>query len=147
MARVHFAVRRQLRLPARTVFGELIDWRGHAEWVPMTRVVIESGDGGVGTTFVATSGLGPIALPDRMRVDALDIDAMTVLITKVGPVLRGEVHLEVISLSNTTCELVWDDDVRVPGLPAFLAKPVGAAARKAFEVSIDRMAKRLRQRA
>jgi len=29
----------------------------------------------------------------------------------------------------------------VPILPQFLARPVGAAARKAFEASIDRMAK------
>ena len=146
MAQVVFTVRRSLRLPAQAVFDELIDWSGHAEWVPMTKVEILEGDGGVGTAFVATTGLGKAALPDRMRVEALDREAMTVHIVKIGPVLTGDVHLAVTASSNTTCELSWVEDVRVPGLPAFLARPVAAAATKAFTSSIDRMAKRVSQR-
>lgn len=146
MARVHFVVRRHLTLPARVVFDELVDWRGHAEWVPMTTVVIESGDGGAGTTFIATTGLGPLALPDRMRVDSIDAEQMTVHISKIGPVLTGEVHLAVDPVTATSCELTWDEDVVVPYLPSFLSKPVAFAARKAFEVSITRMTKRARQR-
>ena len=146
MARVHFTVRRRVALSARIAFDELVDWRGHAQWVPMTRVVIESGDGGAGTVFVATSGLGPLALPDRMRVESLDSDQMTVHIVKVGPVLKGDVFLSVEEESASSCNLIWDEDIRVPYLPGFLSKPVGAAARKAFEVSIDRMAKKAKQR-
>ena len=141
MARVHFTVRRSVALPAREVFDELVDWRGHAEWVPMTRVVIESGDGGAGTTFVATTGLGPLALPDRMRVESMDADALTVTVTKIGPVLTGDVTLEVEPVGTSSCVVHWDEDVRVPVLPQFLAAPVGAVARQAFEISIDRMAK------
>lgn len=146
MSRVHFTVNRRLPLPARTAFDELVDWRGHAEWVPMTRVVIESGDGGAGTTFVATTGLGPLALPDRMRVESLDATQMTVHIVKIGPVLTGDVTLAVTPAGDTASDVTWDEDVRVPYLPGFLSKPVAFAARKAFEVSIDRMAKRARQR-
>lgn len=146
MARVHFTVRRHLPLPARVAFDELVDWSGHAQWVPMTRVVIESGDGGAGTTFVATTGLGPLALPDRMRVESLDATQMTVHIVKIGPVLTGDVRLSVESMADDSSDITWDEDVRVPLLPGFLSKPVGAVARKAFEVSIDRMAKRARQR-
>ena len=146
MARVHFRVRRPLPLPASVAFDELVDWRGHAEWVPMTRVVIESGDGGVGTTFVATTGLGPLALPDRMRVAAMDSEARTVTVVKIGPVLTGEVRLAVQPDGDTACTVLWDEDIRVPLLPEFLSKPVGAVARKAFEVSLDRMARRARQR-
>ena len=102
MAQVVFTVRRSLRLPAQAVFDELIDWSGHAEWVPMTKVEILEGDGGVGTAFVATTGLGKAALPDRMRVEALDREAMTVHIVKIGPVLTGDVHLAVTASSNTT---------------------------------------------
>ena len=143
MANVRFRVTRDLNLPARAVFDELIDWPGHAEWVPLTRVVVESGDGGPGTVFVATSGIGPLALPDRMRVDALDADAMTVRVTKIGPVLTGVVDLSVTSLGDQRCRLDWLEDIRVPALPQFLARPVAAAARRGFETSITRMAKRL----
>ena len=143
MANVRFRVTRDLNLPARAVFDELVDWPGHAEWVPLTRVVVESGDGGPGTVFVATSGIGPLALPDRMRVDVLDADAMTVRVTKIGPVLTGVVDLSVTSMGDQRCRLDWLEDIRVPVLPQFLARPVAAAARRGFETSITRMAKRL----
>jgi hypothetical protein len=143
MAKVYFTVTRDLLLPARIVFDELIDWRGHAAWVPLTRVEILTGDGGPGTEFVATSGVGPLALPDRMRVDELDPEAMTVRVTKIGPVLTGVVHLSVTPTGESTSRLEWVEDIRVPVLPQFLARPVAAAARRGFETSITRMAKLL----
>ena len=144
MANVWFRVTRDLSLPARVVFDELVNWPGHAEWVPLTKVRVESGDGGPGTVFVATSGVGPLALPDRMRVDALDPDAMTVRVTKIGPVLTGVVDLSVTALGENRSRLDWVEDIRVPYLPQVLAKPMALAARKGFETSITRMAKRLR---
>jgi hypothetical protein len=143
MAHVVFTVTRDLPLPADAVFGELIDWRGHADWVPLTRVTIESGDGGPGTEFIATSGVGPVALPDRMRVDTLDPVAMTVGITKIGPVLTGVVRLSVTSTGARTSRLVWVEDITVPVVPQFLATPVAAAARRGFQTSITRMARKL----
>ena len=141
MATVKFTVTRDLPLPARAVFDELIDWQGHAKWVPLTRVEILKGDGGPGTEFIATSGIWPAALPDRMRVDSLDADAMTVRVTKFGPVLTGDVHLKVTSTGDQTSRLEWAEDVLVPYMPQFLAKPVAAAARQGFQTSITRMAK------
>ena len=146
MANVIFTVTRALALPASVVFDELIDWRGHATWVPLTRVQILSGDGGPGTEFIATSGIGPLALPDRMRVDQLDRTTMTVRITKIGPVLTGVVDLTVTATDAANSRLDWVEDIRVPVLPQFLAKPVAAAARRGFEMSITRMAKLLAAR-
>lgn len=107
----------------------------------LTRVEMLRGDGGPGTEFVATTGIGPVALPDRMRVDELDPVAMTSRITKIGPVLSGEVHLSVTSTGENSSRLEWVEDIRVPGVPQFLAKPVAAAARKGFQVSITRLAR------
>lgn len=146
MADVRFRVTRTLDLPAQAVFDELVDWAGHAAWVPLTRVRIEAGDGGPGTVFVATSGFGPLALADRMRVDALDHEARTVRVTKVGPVLSGTVDLAVEALGGSRSQLDWYEDIRVPGLPQLLARPVAAAARLGFGVSITRMAKQLATR-
>ena len=143
MARVHFTVTRDLNLPADAVFAELIDWKAHEDWVPLTKVVIHSGDGGAGTEFTATSGIKPLALPDRMRIDSLDAETMTVHVTKLGPVLTGIVELKVTPTGATSCRLDWFEDVRVPILPQFLATPVGAAARQGFTTSIKKMAKKL----
>ena len=130
MARVRFTVTRDLNLPADAVFAELIDWKAHEDWVPLTKVIIHSGDGGAGTEFTATSGIKPLALPDRMRIDSLDAETMTVHVTKLGPVLTGTVELKVTPTGATSCRLDWFEDVRVPVLPQFLATPVGAAARQ-----------------
>ena len=92
---------------------------------------------------MATSGIGPLALPDRMRVDELDAEAMTVRVTKIGPVLTGVVHLSVTATGDSSSRLEWVEDIRVPVLPQFLARPVAAAARRGFETSITRMAKLL----
>ena len=143
MARVRFTVTRDLSLPADAVVAELIDWKAHEDWVPLTKVVIHSGDGGAGTEFTATSGLGPLALPDRMRIDSLDAETMTVHVTKLGPVLTGTVELKVTPTGASSCRLDWFEDVRVPVLPQFLATPVGAAARQGFTTSIKKMAKKL----
>lgn len=146
MAQVDFTVVRDLPLPAEVVFDELVDWAGHAEWVPMTCVDIHSGDGGPGTEFTATSGIGPAALPDRMRVDSLDREAMTVAITKIGPVLTGTVTLRVVALGETSSRLEWDERIRVPYAPQFLAGPIAAAARRGFSSAIARMVKRIQSR-
>lgn len=37
MANVYFTVTRDLALSAGVVFAELIDWKGHANWIPLAR--------------------------------------------------------------------------------------------------------------
>ena len=143
MAQVHFTVQRDLAQPAQMVFAELVDWKAHEDWVPLTKVEILSGNGGTGTEFVATSGAGPLALPDRMRVDELDAEAMTVRVTKIGPLLTGNVLLSVTEISESRSRLEWVEDINVPYLPQFLAKPVGLAAKQGFVMSINKMAKKL----
>lgn len=143
MARVDFTVERTIPLPARVVFDELVDWAGHAEWVPLTRVEILKGDGGPGTEFIATSGIGPAALPDRMRVDTLDPKAMTVGITKIGPVLSGTVRLRVVGFGDSSCRLEWVEEIVVPYTPQFLARPIAFAAKRGFTSAITRLVKRI----
>jgi hypothetical protein len=140
VANVHFVITRDLSHPADVVFEELIDWKGHAAWVPLTRVRVLTGDGGQGTEFVATTGIGPVALPDRMRVDALDRAGKTARVMKIGPLLTGPVHLSVSSTGEDTSRLEWVEDIRVPGVPQVLSKPLAAAACRAFQMSITRLA-------
>ncbi len=140
---VSFIASRVLPFSAPRVFAALIDWQGHADWVPMTKVEIITGDGGVGTEFIATTGLGPVALPDHMRVDALDPDAMRVEITKVGPMLTGSVVITVHPVTEWTSRVEWTEDVTVKKLPAFMALPAAAGSKIAFEQSLRRLAQYL----
>jgi hypothetical protein len=79
-----------------------------------------------------------------MRVDSLDREARTSRITKVGPVLTGVVDLTVTSLGENSSSVQWVENVQVPVLPQFLARPVAAAARTAFTQALGRMEKYLR---
>lgn len=140
---VSFVATRLMPYSAGRVFAALIDWPGHANWVPLTTVEIVNGDGGVGTEFIATTGLGPAALPDRMRVDALDADAMRVDITKLGPMLTGSVVITVYPVTEWTCRVEWTEDVVVKRLPHLFALPAAAASKVAFEQSLRRLAQYL----
>lgn len=144
---VFFEASRVLPYPAAAVFAELIDWAGHAKWVPLTRVQILVGDGGEGTEFIATSGVGPAALPDRMRVVALDHDAHTAQIQKLGPLLTGTVTLRVVPLSEFNARVEWTEDIQVRGLPRFLSRPTARAAGFAFERALVGMARYMRAKA
>lgn len=146
MAPVHVDVRQGLALPADVVFAALVDWLSHADWVPMTKVRIEQGDGGVGTVFVATTGVGPLALPDRMRVDVLDTDERRVKITKIGPVLDGIVEIAVRPTGGASCMVEWREDItirRLSAMPRVIARPIAAATRRGFESSLTRLGRRL----
>ncbi len=143
MAEVTFAVQHEMPHPAKAVFDALVDWPGHADWVPMTRVQVLEGTGGVGTTFVATTGLGPLGLADRMRVTALDPDRMHVQVVKIGPILTGEVTLSVTEAGEAASRVDWVEDIHVPWLPQFAARPVGALASAGFRSSLRRLSRRL----
>lgn len=143
MAQVRFSVQQTLPYPAAEVFQALVDWPGHADWVPLTRVEILQGEGGVGTRFVATTGIGPLALPDRMEVTAMDPADMTVTVVKIGPILTGEVYLRVSTQPDDSSCVEWVEDIRVPWLPQFLARPVGAVAAMGFRTSLRRMGREL----
>ena len=146
MARVHVVICTSIPQCADDVFAALIDWPGHADWVPLTRVRIESGDGGVGTVFVATTGIGPASLPDRMRVDALDAQQRSVQVTKIGPILTGTVDITVQATADQACTVTWIEDITVPVLPALMTRPVAAATKRGFESSLNRLARHLAAR-
>src|SRR5258707_7402885 len=58
--------------PAERVFAAFLVWDRQGEWIPLTKVRVMSGDGGVGTTIEAVTTLGPAVLRDEMRVDRVD---------------------------------------------------------------------------
>ena len=142
-AHVFFEASRVLPYSADAVFAELIDWAGHAEWVPLTRVDIVDGDGGAGTEFIATTGVGPAALPDRMRVEALDLERRTARIAKLGPLLTGIVILTVTPVTEWTARVDWSEDLQVRGLPGLLSRPTATAGRIGFERALRGMARHM----
>lgn len=147
MAAIRFEVRQTFDSPARDLWDELIDWKGHERWIPATRVEVDPGDAtAVGATFVAYTGFGRLSLEDRMRIVRCDWDEAsstgTCEIEKLGPVLRGSAGFTVTGHDGGSL-LNWFEDVRVPYLPQLLAPLVGKISAAGFRLGMRRLARLL----
>ena len=160
MAQVEFTVTRRFDAPAVRVWSALVDWPGHADWIPMTRIELHDGPARavpaagadrvpvVGEEFTATSGLGRLALVDRMRVTqapAHELWKRRVRLDKIGPVLTGYADLEVSPDGEQSCTVVWTEQVRVPVLPQLFAPLLAIGSRLAFAQALGGLAKDLRR--
>lgn len=140
MAPVQFTVKVDFNAPPQKVWDELVDWKGHEEWIPATRVELDGGDPtAVGTTFTAWTGVGPLSLEDRMRVSRCEWqDGSTsghCEVEKLGPILRGRAGFTVES-KGMGSTVRWFEDVTVPFLPRFLGPLVGRAGALGFRLGM-----------
>jgi hypothetical protein len=137
--RVVFDADVTLAMPIDRVWAELIDWGGHGRWIPMTRVDVDPVDP---NRFVAWSGVGPLALEDRMHATQLEFDGSrgTCHVDKIGPVLHGFATLTVTGDANRT-RVQWHEDVTVPYVPKFLTPVVAKASGMLFGFALKRLKK------
>ena len=142
MARVSFTLTQEWAIPADRLWNALADWEGHSEWIPLTRVRILSGDGGLGTKFVARTGIGPLGFDDRMTVIEFDSATTHAVVEKTGPLLKGSAGFR-IEPRDTGCTLSWFETVHVPGLPRVLAPIVASVGKVLFNVALGQLRKQL----
>lgn len=144
MARVTFTVHTRWSIDAETLWRALVDWQGHGDWVPATSVRILEGDGGVGTVFVARTGVGPLAFDDHMVVTAREDQSRSATVRKTGPLLFGEAGFTVVS-TPTGCLLTWFEDVTVPRVPRFLGSLAVLPSKASFLVALANLRRRLQR--
>ena len=142
MGRISFTVDAPLDASASAAWAELVDWHGHGAWIPATTVRILEGDGGVGTRFVARSGLGPVGFDDHMTVTELDPVALRAVVAKTGPLLLGTAGFTVVG-TNTGCVVRWFEDVTVAKVPQALVPLVQPIAEASFRGAFARLRSRL----
>lgn len=148
MRSVHFEVTVDFDAPSRTVWDELVDWEGHGAWIPATRVVVDGDDPtAIGTTFTGWTGIGKLALEDRMRVQRCDWDDDaqhgSCEVEKLGPVLIGRAGFTVAPTPGGS-QVVWFEDVDVRHLPGVLAPVASQLGALGFKGGMRRLARRLR---
>lgn len=156
MASVSFTVTHHFDETAQAVWDELIDWAGHANWIPATRVEVAAGDPHVpGAEFTAWTGVGPLALKDHMRVESLEWDPSTksgsCMVDKLGPVLTGTAGFTVDpndpdGPDRAGSTLVWIEDVTVPRVPQFLAPIVARLGAAGFSLGMRSLARQMGKR-
>lgn len=138
--RVTFALDRTVDLAPEKAWAMLIDWPGHADWVPMTTVDIDPDDP---NRFTAWSGIGRrLALEDRMVTveQSFDGESGRCLVHKLGPILTGEAEFTVVPGATAGTSVVhWREDVHVPYLPGPLSGVTGRVGALLFKQAIGRM--------
>lgn len=150
MAAVSFNVRYEFDAPVRALYDELVDWKAHEAWIPMTRVEVGPGDQTeIGFEFTAFTGVGPLALKDHMRVaecswdDGSDTGRCTV--EKLGPVLAGRAGFTVTERGDGS-SIDWFEDVDVKYLPRLLSPIVAKMGAFGFRQGMKRLDGVLRAR-
>ena len=151
MAKIHFDVRHHFDQPAKVVWDELVDWKGHGDWIPATKMEVEPGDPtDVGREFTARSGFGPVALVDTMRVLSCDWNEAAgsgdCQVEKVGPVLFGQAGFTVTPDGDGS-RVDWVEDIELRWLPQFLAPIAGWLGAMGFKQGMKGLAKLLSKRA
>lgn len=131
-------------LPPAEAFAALTDWPTHGRHVPLTQVRVLHDAGGVGTTFRARTGLGPLGFDDDMRVDewappGADGRGHAALV-KTGRPLRGTARIEV-EPRGTGSRVRWTEGVEIG--PRRLAPVVDAVSVPAGRLLFGRVARRL----
>lgn len=153
MAKVTFEVTVDFGAPARTVWDEMIDWKGHEAWIPMTTVDVHSDDPtAMGASFTAFTGVGPLKLEDRMEVVECAWDdrtsSGTCEVRKLGPVLTGKAGFDVSPADGdpTRSVVEWVEDVDLRLVPGFASGLVGKIGAAGFKQGMRRLAKLLDRR-
>ena len=150
MAHVRFEVPYRFEASPRAVWDELVDWEAHGEWIPATRVEVEPGDPTApGAGFTAWTGVGRLALEDRMRVVECtwDDDARRgeCEVEKLGPVLVGSAGF-VVAPDGQGTALTWIEDVEVRRVPQFLAPIAARLGAVGFRLGMRKLAHLLAHR-
>lgn len=144
-AAVRFEVRTSFDAPPRRVWDEMIDWNGHGEWIPATRMEVAPGDAtAVGAELTAFTGYGPLTLEDRMRVARCTWDDEESIgdceVEKLGPVLTGRAGFTVVP-EGSGAAVVWLEDVTVPYAPGFTAPVIAKLSALGFKLAMRSLVK------
>lgn len=142
MATVAFTLKQEWQVDAASLWAALSDWPSHSDWIPATRVRIISGDGGLGTRFVARTGIGPIGFDDHMTVVEFDAATTHAVVEKTGPLLLGSAGFR-IEPRVGGCQLLWFETIEVPHLPRVFAPLAALVGRALFVRSLDALRRRL----
>lgn len=142
-APVRFTVVVDFEAPPKSVWDELVDWEAHGAWIPLTRTEVDGDDPtAIGASFTAWTGVGPLALEDRMRVAEClwepDSQSGTCRVEKLGPILQGSAGFTVSPLGAGS-RVTWDEDVSVRYLPRFLAPLATTVGSVGFKRAMRRL--------
>jgi len=142
VTRVELTVPVEVAAPADVVWRRVTDWERQGDWMLGTRVAVTSGGDGrrPGATLEAVTGVGPLAVTDRMEIVEWAPPRRCV-VRHLGRVVRGEGVFEVVAVSPQTARVLWSELLDLPlGRLGALGWP---AVRPAFRAGVAYSLRRL----
>lgn len=123
----------------------MTDWERHTATVPLTRIeVLTPPPDGVGTVFVARTGLGRAGFADPMRIvrwEPPDGDGPgRCRLEKTGRVVTGWAEIEVRP-EGAGSRVVWREELRVWRLPGAADAVTARTGRLVFGRAVDALLK------
>lgn len=134
-----FTIRIETPLPAPVAWKRILDVHRHGEVVPLTSVrgdALYAAQLVAGSRFVARTGVGPLAVDDRMVVDEITppVDGAPGIarIRKEGKIIRGWIELTVTPSVHGGSVVEWVQQISVWGVPDVAGAVTAAVARAAY---------------
>ncbi|MGW1864009.1 SRPBCC family protein [Streptomyces mauvecolor] len=129
-------ITRRTHLTPAEAWRRLTDWERHGDSVPLTRIVVRTPPPtGVGTVFVARTGLGPVGFDDPMEITRwqppTEAGPGVCRLEKHGRAITGWAEIEV-GASGPGSYVIWREDLRVRGLPRALDGLTARTGRMVF---------------
>ncbi|MFE8011623.1 SRPBCC family protein [Streptomyces antibioticus] len=144
---VTFQLERTVPLPLEEAWRRLTEWHRHGDVVPLTRItVVTPPPTREGTVFVARTGVGPLAVDDRMEVTVWcppegDEPGLCRL-EKRGRIVRGWAEIEVRPGPGGRARVIWREELRVRPLPSAADPLLGSFSRRMYGQAVNRLLRR-----
>ncbi|MET9131768.1 SRPBCC family protein [Streptomyces antibioticus] len=144
---VTFQLERTVPLTLEEAWRRLTEWHRHGDVVPLTRItVVTPPPTREGTVFVARTGVGPLAVDDRMEVTVWcppegDEPGLCRL-EKRGRIVRGWAEIEVRPGPGGRARVIWREELRVRPLPSAADPLLRSASRRMYGQAVNRLLRR-----
>jgi carbon monoxide dehydrogenase subunit G len=130
--------------PAERAWAVLTDWIGQSQWMPMTSVRVESGDGALGTRLLARSGLGRAAIADPMVIDVW-APPHRCEVRHDGRIVTGRGVFIVDELPGGRSRVTWEERLDSVGARRALDRAAVFPTKLLLTVALRRLARRVHE--
>jgi carbon monoxide dehydrogenase subunit G len=129
---------------AQRVWDALVDWERQGDWMPFTRVRVETGGPrqGLGARLSAVTGVGSAALVDPMTIDVWE-PPRRVEVAHHGKVVTGRGVFLVERLGSQRTRFTWREELAGEGPRQLLDRAAAPVGRLMLGVAVRRFARRL----